>query len=378
MRAYTAQKLKAENRQRAFLLIAERRALSKSELASTLGFSAPTAGKIIDDFLQKGIVREAGAVPTEFGRPPYLMELVADAGFYAGVVVEGAYIKIGILNLAHELVAVSSHCCEGIPLDRLIAAEVSRHIAALSESAGINPRRIMGAGLGIPGICDKENGVVLAAPLIGIREPMDISASLSSLSASIGCPVLFDNDTNMAAVGENLCRGSEADDLLFVSLGTGLGSAILIDGGIVRGSRNRAGEIGYCRNKPAIRPTTNEAGWLESAINIEAACKMSGVRSLDELKALDEAQKNSVSKRIAELLTPCLSTVALALDLSHICVSGLLPDALGASFFYALNSTLAGYMPFPVQAFPSYNPNVDIIGAAGAAFSGLLSHMLAD
>ena len=378
MRAYTAQKLKAENRQRAFLLIAERRALSKSELASTLGFSAPTAGKIIDDFLQKGIVREVGAVPTDFGRPPYLMELVPDANFYAGVVVEGAYIKIGILNLAHELVAVSSHCCEGIPLHTLIAVEARRHIEALSESVGINPQRIMGIGLGVPGICDKENGVVLAAPLIGVREPMDISGSLASLSTAIGCPVLFDNDTNMAAVGENLCRGSEADDLLFVSLGTGLGSAILIDGDIVRGSRNRAGEIGYCRYVPATRPTTNEAGWLESAINIDAACKMSGVRTLVELKALDGAQKSSVSERIAELLAPCLSTVALALDLSHICVSGLLPDALGASFFDALNSTLAGYMPFPVHAFPAYNPNVGIMGAAGAAYLGLLSHMLAD
>ncbi len=378
MRAYTAQKLKAENRQRAFLLIAARRVLSKSELAGALGFSAPTAGKIIDAFLKKGIVREAGSLPTELGRPPYMMELVPDAGFYAGVVVEGAYIKIGILNLAHELVAASSHCCEGVGLEELIAVEARRHIEALAQSVGIKSQRIMGIGLGIPGICDKENGIVLAAPLIGIREPMDISASISSLSVWIGCPVLFDNDTNMAAVGENLCRGGEADDLLFVSLGTGLGSAILIDGGIVRGSRNRAGEIGYCRNEPAIRPTTNEAGWLESAINIDAACKMSGVNSLAELAALDPLHKYAVSERISRLLAPYLSTVALALDLSHICVSGLLPDALGACFFEALNKAMEGYMPFPVQAFPAYNPNVDVIGAAGAAFSGLLSHMLSD
>ncbi len=377
MRAYTAQKLKSENREQAFHLLAQKRVLSKADLSAELGLSAPTASKIINAFLEKGIVREVPCAREGLGRPPCPVEFEAGSRFYVGVVLEGAYMKVGLVNLVHELVAVRSFPRGECSLNALISGMAGARVRELAKEAGVEPSRIMGAGLGLPAVCDAENGIVVAAPLAGVREPLDIRGGLAALSETLGCPVVFDNDTNMAAIGERLCRGG-ADDLLFVTLGTGLGSAVIANGNVVKGRRNRSGEIGYARYVPDGALSITDAGWLESRVNIDAACRMSGARSLAELAAFDPESRLEVSGRIAELLAPCLAIVALALDLQLICVSGLLPAALGDAFFQALNRALAGCTPFDTTAVPASSPDVDVAGAAGAAFHELIDHLLSD
>ncbi len=377
MRAYTAQKLKSENRVQAFHLLAQRRVLSKADLSSELRLSAPTASKIINAFLDKGIVREVPSAHEGPGRPPCPVEFVPSSHFYAGIVLEGAYMKVGLADLAGELRAVRLFPRGEHALDALIRVIAGPRVLELAREAGIASGRIMGAGLGIPAVCDTANGIVIAAPLSGVREPLDIRDSLAALSETLGCPVVFDNDTNMAAVGERLCRGG-ADDLLFVTLGTGLGAAVIANGSVVRGRRNRSGEIGYARYAPAGALSLSDAGWLESRVNIDAACGMCGARSLEELAAVDFSKKRAVSERIAELLAPCFAIVALALDLPLVSVSGLLPAALGEVFFESLNCALRGCTPFGTAAVPSSSPNVDVIGAAGAALRELIDHLLSD
>ena len=377
MRAYTAQKLKSENRAQAFHLLARRRVLSRTDLSGELRLSAPTAGKIIGAFLDKGIAREVPAPREGLGRPPCPVEFVAGSYFYAGVVLEGAYMKVGLTDLAGKLLAVRSFPRGERALDALIRGMAGPSVLELAGEAGVEPGRIMGAGMGLPAVCDAGNGIVVAAPLAGVREPLDIRDDLAALSETLGCPVVFDNDTNMAAVGERLCRGG-AGDLLFATLGTGLGAAVIANGSVVRGRRNRSGEIGYARYAPADALSLSDAGWLESRVNIDAACRMCGARSLEELAAADPEQKRGVSERIAELLAPCLSIVALALDLPLVAVSGLLPAALGEVFFEALNRALTGCTPFSTAAVPASSQNVDVVGAAGAALGELIDHLLSD
>lgn len=377
MRAYTAQKLKSENRVQAFHLLAQRRVLSKADLSGELRLSAPTASKIINAFLDKGIVREVSAPYEGLGRPPCPVEFVAGSYFYAGIVLEGAYMKVGLADLAGELLAVRSFPRGERALEALIRDMAGARVLELAGEARVDPARIMGAGLGLPAVCDADNGIVVAAPLSGVRGPLDIRRDLAALSETLGCPVVFDNDTNMAAVGERLCRGG-ADDLLFVTLGTGLGAAVIANGSVVRGRRNRSGEIGYARYAPAGALSLSDAGWLESRVNIGAACRMCGANALEELAAADPARKLGVSERIAELLAPCLAIVALALDLPLVSVSGLLPAALGEVFFEALNRALRGCTPFDTAAAPASSPNVDVAGAAGAALHALIDHLLSD
>lgn len=377
MRAYTAQKLKSENREQAFRVLIERRTLSKSELSALLGVSPPTAGKIIDAFLKKGLVREAGPAPSEMGRPPAMVELNADAFYYIGVVIEGRYTKAGIVNLAHELVGSSSWKGDGGSIEETLRNEIPRGVHDLTRTCGIDPGRIMGVGIGLPGICDIENRVVRIAPLIGMRQPTDIGAPLDALAQSLGCPVIFDNDTNMAALGEHILR-PDSDDMLFITLGTGLGAALLVGGHIIRGSRNRAGEIGYSRFSVAGQPLLEEAGWLESQINLEAVCRASGVADLQALAALPDQQKQQAADAICALLAPCVANLALALDIALIPVAGLLPDALGLHFLQSLNRALPRCTPFDIMAVAASHPQVDIVGAAGATLTQEIDHLLAD
>jgi glucokinase len=119
-------------------------------------------------------------------------------------------------------------------LDRLEAMVVEARDAAEGEIAGV--------GFGVPGVIDRRQGVISAAPnlpLAGVRFQ-------ALLSERLGLPVAIDNDANCAMLAEwrhGAARG--ATDALMLTLGTGIGGGIVCNGGIVRGASGGAAEIGH-------------------------------------------------------------------------------------------------------------------------------------
>lgn len=110
-------------------------------------------------------------------------------------------------------------------------------LRAHAEQAGVG---ITGIGLGVPGMT--RDGVVIAAPALGwLDEPV-----VNRLNAACGLPVALENDVNLAALGEyHYGAAKGAASMVCVAVGTGIGAGIVIDGKLVRGAHNSAGEIGY-------------------------------------------------------------------------------------------------------------------------------------
>lgn len=104
-------------------------------------------------------------------------------------------------------------------------------------------KSLKGAGVGIPGIIDKERGILHQSP----HYPKWNDVRFSSLfGEAFGMPVTIDNDANMIALGEGWKgAGRGLGNFLMVSLGTGIGGAIVLDGKIMHGDRGFAGEFGH-------------------------------------------------------------------------------------------------------------------------------------
>lgn len=96
-------------------------------------------------------------------------------------------------------------------------------------------------GIGIPGQVDPAAGVVRTAVNLGISE-LDLGPRLS---AALGLPVTVDNDVKVAALGAANHLGESGGDLAYLNFGTGVASAAVVNGRLVRGSGNLAGEIGH-------------------------------------------------------------------------------------------------------------------------------------
>lgn len=103
-------------------------------------------------------------------------------------------------------------------------------------------------GIGIPGPLDPFEGVVLGAPNIPGWKNVPLQAKLQS---HFGCPVYLGNDANVAALGEwRYGAGNQADPMLYVNIGTGIGGGMIVGGELLVGNRGLAAEVGHMTVMP--------------------------------------------------------------------------------------------------------------------------------
>jgi glucokinase len=123
-----------------------------------------------------------------------------------------------------------------------IAKMVEEVIAEVIATAGATRDDILGVGIGAPGPLDRERGVVVVAPNLGWRQyPLR-----DAVSEKLGLPATLDNDANCATLGEwwqGAARG--ARHVVGLTIGTGIGGGIIIDGKLHHGASDVAGEIGH-------------------------------------------------------------------------------------------------------------------------------------
>lgn len=125
---------------------------------------------------------------------------------------------------------------------KFIMQDVAETVLEKVNELNINKEQILAAGVGAPGYIDVENGVIVEAVNLGWKN-YPIQKELEQL---LNIPVVVDNDANLAAGGEKWKGAGEgADNLLAVTLGTGVGGGIIAGGEIIHGESGLAGEIGH-------------------------------------------------------------------------------------------------------------------------------------
>lgn len=165
---------------------------------------------------------------------------------YIGVDVGGTNIACGAVNENCEIVARSKVKTNpgggGFPVYGEVVGQIRTAVELCCEAAGIAPNKVYSIGIGCPGICNSETGLVeFASNLNFVNAPLKID-----VEKAFGVPVYLENDANAAAFGE-FCAGAAkgAKNAVIITLGTGVGAGIIIDGKIYRGSNYAGGEIGH-------------------------------------------------------------------------------------------------------------------------------------
>lgn len=234
--------VRALNEQRILEAILREGPASRARIASLTGLSKPTVSSVVRYLEAAGMVRQVGLVSGSIGRPSTLYEAVDRAGLVFAADVGGTKIRAGIADPYGEVVCETTEETSHDSGRALIDQIAALFLRLLSE-ADLERRVVWSAGIGIPGVFDPETEHVTAAP--NLPAVMEIPMA-SSLSQILGIPVTIENDVNLAAVGERW-RGLAKDRKHFVaiSIGTGIGMGVVIDGEIYRGARGAAGEIDF-------------------------------------------------------------------------------------------------------------------------------------
>jgi glucokinase len=109
--------------------------------------------------------------------------------------------------------------------------------------AGLSGQTLAGVGVGVPGFIQMDKGIVVGAPNLPEFENYPVR---DEIEKRLGSKVILENDANAAALGEQwMGAGRGIDDLILVTLGTGIGGGIVSGGKILRGHLGMAGEIGH-------------------------------------------------------------------------------------------------------------------------------------
>jgi len=158
-----------------------------------------------------------------------------------GVDVGGTTVKIGYFNLEGNLIDKWEIPTNTEDNGNMIIPDIAASIKAKMDEKGINKDEVVGVGLGVPGPV-KDDGTVLVAVNLGwsTRNPNE------ELGALLDIPVKTANDANVAALGEMWQGGGKGyNDVVAVTLGTGVGGGVIIGGKLVAGSNGAGGEIGH-------------------------------------------------------------------------------------------------------------------------------------
>jgi glucokinase len=164
--------------------------------------------------------------------------------FVIGVDVGGTSVKLGIVNALGNVVSRSSFATEeftGTP-EALITA-IANAVLVLLQGAKLSAKDVAGIGVGLPGLIDVENGVVRILP--NIPGWLDVPFK-KILERKLNIPVQIENDVNMITLGEwQYGAGKGIENLICITLGTGVGAGLVLNNAIYRGPGFAAGEIGH-------------------------------------------------------------------------------------------------------------------------------------
>ena len=159
----------------------------------------------------------------------------------------------------------------------------------IQNALGTDLPPIWGIGIGVPGITVRPDGIVVYAPNLNWRDlPLQ-----KIFSERFGVRVLADNDVNLAALGEwEFGVGKGTQSLVYITIGTGIGAGVVVDGQIYRGFNQAAGEIGH------FIPGVNFLGQRFDRFGaLEQVASGHGLRQL----ALKAAEANHLSLDPAEI-----------------------------------------------------------------------------
>lgn len=238
--------LRVENTSRVLTEIRLRAETSRVDLARALNLSPTTISAVVAELVEQGLIQETHAIASPGrGRPKMQISLNASARYVAGAKLNTGSVTVAILNfvgevLADTVVPVAGHQVDGAQLCEALQRGFNQVVA----KTDLQMDQIAGFGLAVPGFVERETGFCHWSPLIK-GGALDLR---SLLQPAIPCPVVVDNDANLATLAELwFGYGREHRDFVVVTIEHGVGMGIVIDGQLYRGARGVGAEFGHTK-----------------------------------------------------------------------------------------------------------------------------------
>jgi len=334
--------------------ILDNKMISRAKISRLVDLNKATVSNLTDELIKEGYIVEKGYGKSKGGRRPVLLQVNKDVGSIIGIDLGVDYIHVILSNFIGEIIFeeyVNIKMEE--PKEKLLNLLFDMIEKAI-DKAPPTPKGILGIGIGVPGIVEKESGIVLIAPNLKWK-----NVHLKSIiEQRFNLPVYIDNEANAGALGEKwFGEWGKVSDLIYLSVGIGLGAGIIIDNKLFRGAAGFAGEVGHT--------TINFQDDVCSCGNIGCLENFASERALlSVIKKLvkEGAEDRYISCENVDEITPS-QIIQAAMDGSRICRMAVLEVAEKMAIGIA-------------NLVNIFNPEIVIVGNKASFFGDLFLEKL--
>jgi glucokinase len=352
---------------------------TRGQLSRELGLSEASVSRIARRLLARGIVEEVPGEASAPGRSPSILRFVGPSGGVIAVDLGGTRCHGALADLAGATVAEDSRS-SGVGLEA--ATTLLECIAALRTKAGKLSIPVRAIVVGIRALIDPGTGLAAAGPYVH-WDGFDL---IGLLRDHLGEPFEVDNDVNLAALGQAWRgEGRSVHSFVTISLGTGIGGAVVVDGHLIRGRHNAAGEFGYFLMSPAQlhQDGQGRAGFEEVASGPAVRERAAALMAQGAATSLDPAGfgvadiftaamdgdgvgRQVVAELLDHLAVAIVGTTAL-LDPERVILDGSLGRALEPWLDDLRAAVRAKVFAPPEVVVSGLGPNATVIGAIARA-----------
>ena len=310
---------------------------SKTELAKELNLSMPTVLSNVNDLMEKGIVTEFGEYESTGGRKAKSIGINPSYGKAMGMILTANHLEMVLVNLGGEIEQAERVRLKFTP--ELSYCGKAAELAKAFLEKHSPDQQVLGIGVSIPGIIDQKERIVTKSHALQIE-----NYSLRFLEQALGLPVYFENDANAAMLAEN---PQKYENAVYLSLNHTLGGAFCIDGQLIRGKNQRAGEFGHMILVPGgKRCYCGKKSCADAYCAASVLTKDHEISLEDFMKQVEEGDPSAAEtwETYLENLAVLISNLRMAYDMDVILggdVGGILRD-----HFISLGQKVMAYNGF--------------------------------
>ncbi|HLS90395.1 MAG TPA: ROK family transcriptional regulator [Limnochordia bacterium] len=217
--------------------------IARSQIAAMTGMGRSTISGIVAFLQEKGLVEPVGSGASTGGRKPEMLAFKPDRYVALGVKLQPGGIRACLADLSGSVVASAEEAVPHRDLKRVLDA-LDRTYTRMTQD--LDPDRLLGAGLAIPGLVDSSRGISVHPHFFEWRD----APLRQILEQRWEVPVWIDNDARVGALGEKWALAEEGATFLFVTIGIGIGAGIVLNDALMEGDLVGAGHLGHMMVEP--------------------------------------------------------------------------------------------------------------------------------
>jgi glucokinase-like ROK family protein len=390
-----------ENRVQAEVMLhvcAEARPVSRGQLIEALGLSRGKISTEVGRLIEVGLLADEGFADSERGRRSSLVGIPYSAGLIAAIDIGATSIDVALTTLGSELVAHRGEPADVRDGPQPVLDQVKALLAELLEEQTALPQDVLAIGVGVPGPVEQASGLLTTPPIMPGWDRFPVR---DAFAGEYAAPVFVDNDVNVMAIGEHWGGVAKSvADVIFVKIGTGIGSGIILGGRLHRGAQGCAGDFGHiCVDPDGPLCSCGNTGCLEAmaaapAIVVQAErCAREGespllLANLQEkgeltMKEVGEAARRgdycalTIIRRSGRLIGQTLASAVNVLNPSVIVIGGGVSRIGNALLAEIRSAVYQRSLPLATRNLPIVMSELDdvagVVGASVLAVEGVFN-----